>query len=228
MSAPAKTTAISLHTREIGFLFILGLFVVSFMLGYAPERSGIASSETHYTDPSESGLAIVPASCPSSPHYPGQCSTTCTAQYFCGGTSGNDRYYRNTQCGETFVETCEWGCYNGQCLPREGIIFVPFDGTRITGSAFRANGHLQVTPALVRSGDSTRVYWQVENAVSCTVTGTNGDRWDGLFSGAQGRVTGAISQQVVYTLTCEGYEGTSPSSVIENAVVNIVPFYTED
>ncbi len=228
MRAPAKTTAISLHTREIGFLLILGLFAVSFMLGYSQDRSGIASSETHYTDPSESGLAIVPASCPSSPHYEGQCTTTCTAQYFCGGTSGNDRYYRNQSCAEVFVESCQWGCYNGQCLPREGITFVPFDGTRITGSPFNATGHLQVTPNLVRSGDSTRVYWQVENAVSCSVSGTNGDYWEGLFSGAQGQITGAIGQQVVYTLSCEGYDGTSPRSVIENAVVNVVPVWHGD
>lgn len=36
-------------------------------------RTPIASSETQFVELSESGLQIVPASCPSSPHYSGEC-----------------------------------------------------------------------------------------------------------------------------------------------------------
>ena len=37
---------------------------------------GFASSELHFTDRSVKGLAIVPASCPSYPHYSGECGGT--------------------------------------------------------------------------------------------------------------------------------------------------------
>jgi hypothetical protein len=36
---------------------------------------GFVSAEVHFTDASAHGLSIVPASCPSSPDYPGQCDT---------------------------------------------------------------------------------------------------------------------------------------------------------
>lgn len=220
-----RTTTLALRGREL--LFLLGVIVVGFfMFGGSASRAPISSAEVQFTDPSASGLAIVPASCPSSPHYDGQCSQRCTPLYYCAGPSGNDRYYRDGQCNESFVETCRWGCANGQCLPAEGMTFVPFTGYR-DGNSFDASGHIQINPSIVRSGDATRVYWYVDNAASCVVTGTNGDRWEMSHSGANGQITGPIVQQVVYTLTCYGHDGTTPSVITENAVVNIVPGFVE-
>lgn len=61
------------------------------------QKQAFVSSEVRFADASQrSGLAIVPASCPSSPHYSGQCS---------GGTCGNGI----CDAGETFL-TCPDDC----------------------------------------------------------------------------------------------------------------------
>ena len=44
-------------------------------------------------------------------------------------------------------------------------------------------GHLQTRPTIVPKGKTTRVFWNISNVSSCTVTGTNGDSWSGSTSG---------------------------------------------
>lgn len=51
------------------------LMLLSVVTGPASTRPFI-SNEVQFTDGSSSGLAIVPASCPSSPHYAGECGVT--------------------------------------------------------------------------------------------------------------------------------------------------------
>ncbi len=55
----------------IGFISVLLFAIVSVF----PNKS-FTSVEAKFTDASTGGLAIVPASCPSDPHYAGECSGT--------------------------------------------------------------------------------------------------------------------------------------------------------
>ncbi len=59
------------------WLLIVGALIVASILISAVSsnlQKPFASSEVHFTDASASGLQIVPASCPSDPHSPGECS----------------------------------------------------------------------------------------------------------------------------------------------------------
>ncbi len=89
--------------------------------------------------------------------------------------------------------------------------------------SFGIGGHLKAVPNLVRSGSATKLYWEVENVASCSVSG-GGQVWDTASSGAGGKTTSAITQATVYTLSCTGLSG----SVIEESVtVRIVPGWRE-
>lgn len=57
-------------------LLIVGLVLAAFALVLSTHspRTPFASAEVQFTDLSAHGLAIVPASCPSDPHYAGECS----------------------------------------------------------------------------------------------------------------------------------------------------------
>lgn len=113
--------------------------------------------------------------------------------------------------------TCEHQCSNGACAAPPPPSF--------NEGANGLTGHLQIRPALVPRGFTTRVYWDVSGVESCSVTGTNGDSWSGVASGSTGRVSGVINQQTLYTLTCEAYEGQTFDP--ETAFVNIVPIFQE-
>jgi len=52
-------------------------------------RSPFTSAEVKFTDPSVHGLAIVPASCPSDPHYQGECNTTNPVPLSCSLSSSS-------------------------------------------------------------------------------------------------------------------------------------------
>ena len=58
-----------------GIFLLLGTFLlVAALMVLTPHRAPFSSSEVRFTDASASGLQIVPASCPSDPHYSGECS----------------------------------------------------------------------------------------------------------------------------------------------------------
>ncbi len=109
-----------------------------------------------------------------------------------------------------------------------------FEGFTTPGG-FRASGHLEVRPTLVRSGDTTRVYWNVRNVRDCTVRGTNGDgapgsitgTWNQMTSGATGVVTGPITSRTEYTLFCRALVGATPSTITETRTVNVIPQWYE-
>src|SRR3989344_3041438 len=63
------------------WVFAAVLVAVAILATLLNSRQPFASSEVQFTDSSASGLAIVPASCPSSPHYAGECdpSPVCNA-----------------------------------------------------------------------------------------------------------------------------------------------------
>lgn len=120
-------------------------------------------------------------------------------------------------------------CVAGRCqVP--SVTFVGF-GDGIDTS----NGHLSALPALVGVGGTTQLYWNVVNALSCSVTGSNGDgiagsptgAWDTLSSGVSGTTTSALNSRTVFTLLCHANAGAIPALVQESVTVNIVPSYQE-
>ena len=80
---------------------------------------------------------------------------------------------------------------------------------------------LTAVPRLVHQGATTQVSWTSVNARTCTVTGTNGDEWEGISGSKTSR---AINQQTRYTLTCMMNDD---QQLIKNAVVNILPSFHE-
>ena len=85
-------------------------------------------------------------------------------------------------------------------------------------------GHLQARPSIVLSGHTTHIHWNVTNVSSCTVHGTNNDSWSATNSGNPGYTSAVITQQTVYTLTCNALDGSTYS---ESTTVNLVPQYQE-
>lgn len=64
------------HRVSLGEYTILATVAVIGLVVYGSsiERAPLASAETQFVERSVQGLQIVPASCPSSPHYTGECS----------------------------------------------------------------------------------------------------------------------------------------------------------
>ncbi len=148
----------------------------------------------------------------------GNCVNYCTPQAYC---SGNDLYvYAIPQniCVSSFSQTCSYQCSNGACVIPPAPSF-----TSTTGYT----GHLQILPSIVRAGGTVRVYWNVANVDSCTVTGSNGDVWTASSSGSSGKLSGTIAQRTVYTLSCTALSGYTPASFSESATVNILPVFQE-
>ena len=118
-----------------------------------------------------------------------------------------------------------WSCQAGACIPPV-VEFVPFNALR-DAQSFTATGHLQALPALLTQGDSSHVYWNVTNAASCTVSGTNGDSWSGLFSGTSGKTTSPIQGETTYTLHCVAIPNATPPTLDESATVSVRPSFQE-
>lgn len=138
----------------------------------------------------------------------------CVSQNICSGNNVVD------SCTDEVVQACTGGllCSAGACiepLPPAAAAFGNF------------SGHLTAKPSLVRMGDTTKLYWNIENVVdsSCSVTGSNGDAWTELaFSGTSGKTTSQIMSRTVFTLTCTGVDN---STFTETATVNIIPVFQE-
>ena len=77
---------------------------------------------------------------------------------------------------------------------------------------------------IVQTNATTQVRWTTTDAVSCTVTGTNGDSWSGT-SGTQ--TSSPIADKVTYTLSCDGLDaGTDPDFTDTEEMVTL-PFWRE-
>ncbi len=140
--------------------------------------------------------------------------TPCVSQNVCSGNNVVD------SCTDEVVQACTGGllCSAGACiepLPPAAAAFGNF------------SGHLTARPSLVRVGDTTKIYWNIENVVdsSCSVEGTNGDSWSGsAFSGTAGKTTNQIMSHTVFTLMCTGVDS---STFTETATVSIIPVFQE-
>jgi len=224
MSEHTGRTAIVTRTEVILLILAIAALGVLLMFG-ARAHQPFASAEVQFTDASAHGLAIVPASCPSSPDYPGECGQQCTPSTTCV----NATTQRNTSATCAVSDTicpAGWSCDSGACVQPPAIGFYSFPATGPNGN-FQATGHLQVSPQLIAAGSTTHAYWSVSNVKSCTVTGTNGDSWTGASSGASGKVTGLVNSQTIYTLSCIGLDGSPTPSLNETVTVNIIPTFQE-
>lgn len=191
---------------------------------------------TSGTSPSSSSMT-----CQSNGNLSDSCGNVTVCRYGCS-TATNQCNTKN-QCqrtpvcdaeGNKVVNACNgstlddctargagWICQSAMCM-LPGMNFEPFDA-----GAFTASGHLQAIPSLVARGASTRLYWNVTNASSCTVAGDNGDSWVEDFSGTTGKQSGSITAQTRYTLRCSALPGATPSTITESVVVNILPVFQE-
>lgn len=76
---------------------------------------------------------------------------------------------------------------------------------------------LDVHPNLVMADDVTKVTWTSIETTSCTVTGSNGDSWEGL-TGEE--LSSPITGETTYTLNCVAFDG---STVSDTKKVNVAP-----
>jgi hypothetical protein len=116
---------------------------------------------------------------------------SCAAAYFC---SGSTIQYADTACNVSTVTSCT---SPGRCTA--GSSSCAYDAV---SADFRAQ------PQIVRAGGTSRLYWNVSNAQSCTVSG-NGQSWSMLSSMPDGVQTNPILTRTTYMLDCVAYPGQS-------------------
>jgi hypothetical protein len=137
---------------------------------------------------------------------------TCTPSNICSSNT-----VVNSCTGAT-VHSCSYQCAAGACVSPPPPSFI------VSSSS---TGHLQTRPNLVPSGGTTKLYWNVSNVSSCSVTENNSsitDSWTGASSTASGRTSSAITQQTIYRLACTGLDA---SSINETTTVNVIPVFRE-
>lgn len=194
-------------------VFAIASFVVlaSFLTQQGGGREPLASAETRFADTSSRGLQIVPASCPSDPHYTGECSTYAQSSYDTPGGGCEVTYSCSgsnliNNCTGNVAQVCSYACSSGFC------IYPPEPELEITA-----------TPTLLRRGETSVISWTSENMDSCVVTENNpsiSNTWTGT-SGTQ--TSGAIEEQTIYTLTCE----VDDEELTDSVTVNIIPVFEE-
>lgn len=140
-------------------------------------------------------------------------SVSCEESWSCSGTT---IVQTNTDCSTTDLSTCSAPQF---CQAGSSICLAPAISFNSSGND---TGHLQLLPDIVKPGASTQVNWNVSDAESCSVKGTNGDSWSGL-SGDQ--TSAPINAQVTYTLSCSAY-APNPN-VVETQAVDVTPVYEE-
>jgi hypothetical protein len=117
------------------------------------------------------------------------------------------------------VETLDPWCQPVQtfctfgCVDEEGICRQPEGCLSTSASTCQSTG-------LARTNTPATLYWDVEYATVCTVTGTNGDSWSSLeeLAGVQ---TSPITQRTVFTLDCEN------GALVDQVTINLIPTYQE-
>ncbi len=154
--------------------------------------------------------ACVFAGCPAGYVQQG---TQCVASQCANICSGTNLV---NNCTGAVVRTCRYGCVAGGCTVTPVPSIVTWN----------------VRPVLVRSGETVAVDWAAQNVESCTVRGTNGDgsgtNATGLWDTTIGSKTSSpITEQTIFTITCQGFSDSSPASVARSTTVNVVPIFEE-
>ena len=143
----------------------------------------------------------------------------CRSSYSCNGQT---IVYTSPQCATSNVTTCQTPAF---CAPNSAVCLVP--GPIFVAGGNNLTGHLQVRPLIVANGAKAKVYWDVSNVQSCTVSGSNGDHWIGSFSGTSGTSTTPIMGRTTFTLHCVALQGASPATLNETATVSVAPVWQE-
>lgn len=263
---------------RIGEYAVLGLFLVFIATGVQGDT--FTSSEFAFTTPQESGLEVVPASCPSYPHYSSECgpananpSLSISAGAGCvvgvpftlamtatdpdgqqviysGVLDGSSSFSRGPAVSGV-AQNISWtfssaGTHTVQvqaidtggavssvvgatfsCIDEEDDDGAGVGGFNVNSSNGSVNSvnvqswTLNAVPSIVLRGATSRVFWGTSDVSSCTVIGTNGDRFTGTQGPADGQVTGPINERTYYTLTCNGGLTAGP------VVVNVLPQWNE-
>lgn len=149
----------------------------------------------------------------------GACVRACAPAYSC---SGQTIQYTDARCNVSTVTTCVSPQF---CLTGSASCLVP-EPVFNASSTEATSGHLTIRPTLVRQGQSAKLFWNVSNVESCTVSG-GGESWTSLSSPYGGRSTGAINGRTTYTLECQELAGAGQSSFTESVTVNITPVFQE-
>jgi len=173
------------------------------------------------------GDGFVDQIAPSTGYVPSGTSIAVSRTYSVGG-SHSIRVQATDQSGFSSV----WTTYSFTCADEPGVENQEEGtggggGTGGTGGGVIANLNLRAVPSLVRSGETTRLFWSAGDVAHCDVTGTNGDGgagWDTLASPVSGKVSGAITEQTTYTLSCYTF---SDALITDTATVNILPQWSE-
>jgi hypothetical protein len=186
-----------------------------------PDQSGSSSvSPTQTTDYSGAvtGAGGASGSCPATLSV--QCTPAST--YTC---SANNIVHTSTtsQCAVTTTNPYATCVAPAFCSAGSAACLYP-PPSPVPDAPNTLSGHLQARPTIVKKGKTIRIFWNISNVSSCTVTGTNGDTWSGATSGTSGKTSATINQQTVYTLSCTALDS---STYQESTTVNLVPAYQE-
>ena len=222
-----KTRLPSLSTRYLTYIAtVLGVALLVFLF-YNVQLHLIHpfhSVEVAFTDSSlNSKLSIVPASCPSSPDYAGECGEVSKVPvwtYYCTGGSdinGNNwqwwQYDNSTPTNYALVRAGDGACDAHYVVPLvPPVPLIPVVSVLPKSPEVR---RFLVNPAPIRESQGATVEWEVINATNCSVRSNNGDYWTGLSGSG---ISKPIQSQTIFTLTC----GPRPG-VIVTVVVSVLP-----
>ena len=189
-----------IRSHEILLLAVCSLLgAASFFVGAGTtDRTAVASSETRFVETSASGLQIVPASCPSSPHSSADCSTnpTTTAGQTGGCTiAASPNAILNGGTGSTL----SWYVFNYSVTSGVGVTFVGGGGT---GAATISDVAISNVGAVARSG-STSVNPTGNTTYTLSGRYMNGNTQLSTFSCSVGvAVSNCPSGQIVQNNQC--------------------------
>lgn len=150
-------------------------------------------------------------------------TTTCTPHDVC---SGNSVMHVNADCSQTLVRSCVAPLF---CSPGSSVCMPGNVHTAVFNDSAGASldGSLVARPTLVQHGASTKLFWNVTDAVSCAISDGTSVLSQAFTSGADGFVTPPLVTTTVYTLHCVGAQGSVPARIDQSATVNIIPAFQE-
>ena len=136
-----------------------------------------------------------------------------TAGYIC--TDPTHSQYTDAWCVADAPVFCQYGCSSstGQCIttpPPSGCLSVN------TLSPCTDRGR-------VRSGTTATLYWDIQNAASCSIAG-NGQSWPNVAIPSGSQVTSAITKSTSYKITCTALDS---STFTDSVIINITPVFRE-
>ncbi len=145
----------------------------------------------------------------------GQCLVQCNVAHSCLGQTIQKT---EANCAVINVTTCVAPLF---CVAGSAVCLSP---SPVFNPGAGLSGHLQARPLILPTGARTRLHWDVGNVESCSVTGSNGDSWSGVASGASGQETSPILQVTTFTLTCVKFDEATFS---ESVSVTVLPVFRE-